>query len=107
MEPQLKQQVEDTLKQNRIVLFMKGNRAFPRCGFSARVVDLLERHQAEFYVVDVLGNDELRSYLKEYSQWPTFPQLYVEGQLVGGCDIVSELDQTGELPRLLGQSPSS
>lgn len=101
METQAKQQIEQTLKQHRIVLFMKGNRAFPRCGFSAKVVDLLEEHAADFHSVDVLSDETLRSQLKEYSQWPTFPQLFIEGQLVGGCDIVTDLAQSGELVKLL------
>jgi monothiol glutaredoxin len=84
-----------------VVLFMKGTRAFPQCGFSAHVVDVLEEHGADYEDIDVLEDPELRLALKEYSDWPTFPQLYVDRQLVGGCDIVSELADLGEIEGLL------
>ncbi|MGC4063175.1 MAG: Grx4 family monothiol glutaredoxin [Polyangiaceae bacterium] len=98
--------IDETVNSKRIVLFMKGNRAFPRCGFSGKVVDILERHDADFLDIDVLGNPELRDVLKEYSNWPTFPQLFVEGKLVGGCDIVTDLDSTGQLAEILTSSAS-
>jgi len=101
MSDELHRQIDQTVKSNRIVLFMKGNRAFPRCGFSAKVVDLLEQHETEFLDVDVLANPELKVGLKEYANWPTFPQLFVDGKLVGGCDIVTELESSGELKPLL------
>jgi monothiol glutaredoxin len=98
--------IDETVHSKRIVLFMKGNRAFPRCGFSGKVVDILERHDAEFLDVDILGNPELRDVLKEYSNWPTFPQLFVNGTLVGGCDIVTDLDSSGQLAELLSPAKS-
>ena len=101
MPPETKSRIEHLLSSHRVVLFMKGTRALPQCGFSAHVVDVLEEQSAEFYDVNVLDEPELRQGLKEYSAWPTFPQLYVDGQLVGGCDIVSELADSGEIAQLL------
>jgi monothiol glutaredoxin len=99
---QIREHIDEVVKNNSVVLFMKGNRAFPQCGFSARVVDILEKYVDEFETVNVLEDPALRSELKEYTDWPTFPQLYVNGQFVGGSDIVAELDQQGQLKELLG-----
>lgn len=90
-----------TLQSKKIVLFMKGNKASPQCGFSAQVVSLLSSKGVDYLDVDVLADPELRQGLKEFSNWPTFPQLYVDAKLVGGCDIVSGLEQNGELDRLI------
>lgn len=90
-----------TLRSKKIVLFMKGNKASPQCGFSSQVVSLLSSKGVDYLDVDVLADPELRQGLKEFSSWPTFPQLYVDGKLVGGCDIVSGLEQNGELDRLI------
>jgi monothiol glutaredoxin len=90
-----------TLQSKKIVLFMKGNKASPQCGFSAQVVSLLSRKGVDYLDVDVLADPDLRQGLKEFSSWPTFPQLYVNGKLIGGCDIVSGLEQSGELDRLI------
>lgn len=84
-----------------IVLFMKGTPALPQCGFSATVAGILDRVGADFIGVDVLADPEIRSGLKEFTGWPTFPQLYVKGEFVGGCDIVREMYETGELQALL------
>jgi monothiol glutaredoxin len=100
---QLRQQIDDLIRQNNVVLFMKGNRAFPQCGFSARVVEILEKYLASFATVNVLEDPDLRAALKEYTDWPTFPQLYVDGKFVGGSDIVSDLDNKGQLSGLLGK----
>jgi monothiol glutaredoxin len=100
---QIREHIDDVVKNNSIVLFMKGNRAFPQCGFSARVVDILEKYVDTFETINVLEDAELRSELKEYTDWPTFPQLYINGQFVGGSDIVTELDQQGQLKGLLEQ----
>lgn len=81
---------------------MKGDKDMPRCGFSARVVDILNHYGVEFATRDVLKSEELRQAIKEYSDWPTLPQLYVNGEFIGGCDIVTELHQNGELKALLG-----
>ena len=88
---------------NEVVLFMKGNKNFPQCGFSAQVIGLLKQNGAEFRDVNILADADLRSGLKEYSNWPTFPQLYVGGKLVGGCDIVTTLHESGELGAVLGK----
>jgi len=102
MNDTVRQHIEKTLSDHDVVLYMKGSRTLPRCGFSAQVVEILEHHQAKYLDVDVLSEPELRTGLKEFSGWPTFPQLYVKGRLVGGCDVVRELDQSGELTTLLG-----
>ena len=105
MDDALKQRIEGTIGQSRVVLFMKGSKHFPQCGFSAQVVQILKQKGAEFKDVNILTDAQLREGLKEYSKWPTFPQLYVGGKLVGGCDIVSSLNESGELDSVL--SPSS
>ncbi|MES1183922.1 MAG: Grx4 family monothiol glutaredoxin [Myxococcales bacterium] len=104
MDDALKQRIEGTIGQSRVVLFMKGSKHFPQCGFSAQVVQILKQKGAEFKDVNILADAELRQGLKEYSNWPTFPQLYVGGKLVGGCDIVSSLNESGELDTMLASS---
>ncbi len=98
----LRQSIVSTLQTHPIVLYMKGTRGFPQCGFSAKVVELLEELRVDFHAVDVLADPRLRQGLKEFSSWPTFPQLYVKGRLIGGSDIISELYASGELPAVLG-----
>jgi len=98
----VRQQITSEIKSNRVVLFMKGDRQAPRCGFSAQVVSILGELGVGFETLDVLSNPALREEIKAYSNWPTIPQLYVDGQFVGGCDIVNELYKTGELGRMLG-----
>src|ERR671936_1145668 len=101
--PELKQKVEEVLRENRIVLFMKGTPEMPRCGFSMRVVSVLEQMGTEYGAVDVLPIlDPLREVTGELADWRTFPQLYVNGELVGGCDIVEEMFESGELAELVG-----
>src|ERR671936_2795737 len=101
--PELKQKVEEVLRENRIVLFMKGTPEMPRCGFSMRVVSVLEQMGTEYGAVDVLPIlDPLREVTGEIADWRTFPQLYVNGELVGGCDIVEEMFDSGELAELIG-----
>ena len=101
--PELKQQVEDLLRENQILLFMKGTPEMPRCGFSMRVVGVLEQLGVEYGAVDVLPIlDPLREVTGEIGDWRTFPQLYVNGELVGGCDIVEEMFDSGELAELVG-----
>lgn len=104
MDEALKQRIEGTIGQSKVVLFMKGSKHFPQCGFSAQVVQILKQKGAEFKDVNILADAELRNGLKEFSNWPTFPQLYVGGKLVGGCDIVSSLNDSGELDTLLSSS---
>lgn len=98
----IKQQVES----EKIVLYMKGSPAMPLCGFSAKSVQLLQACGAEFSTVDVLTDASIRQGIKDYSNWPTIPQLYVDGQFVGGCDIVTAMYQSGELQKLVGVSES-
>lgn len=101
MDDRLRASIGKLIHDNRVVLFMKGSRAFPQCGFSARVVQILEDEGAEFRDVNVLGDPDLREGIKEFSNWPTLPQLFIDGELVGGCDIVTDLAATGELKTLL------
>jgi monothiol glutaredoxin len=93
----IRKQVED----NPIILYMKGSPAAPQCGFSAQTVQCLASCGERFAYVDVLANPEIRATLPRFGNWPTFPQLYVEGELVGGCDIVTEMHQSGELQTLI------
>lgn len=99
----IKDKIQQQLSSAKIVLYMKGSPQLPQCGFSAKVTQLLGACGAQFNSYDVLSDAELRQGLKEYSHWPTFPQLYINGQLVGGCDIVSELYQQGELQKLVAE----
>jgi monothiol glutaredoxin len=101
MQEDLRQRIDELVKSNRVMLFMKGNKVFPACGFSAQVVQILKHHGAEFETFNILSDNDMRVGLKEYSEWPTFPQLYVNGEFVGGCDIVTEMHNSGELDKLL------
>jgi monothiol glutaredoxin len=101
MTDALKTRITETISSNRIMLFMKGNPSMPQCGFSAAVVGILKEVGVPFGSFNILADQELREGLKEYSSWPTYPQLYVDGQLVGGCDIVREMHAKGELAALL------
>lgn len=89
----IKQQIE----KNPMLLYMKGSPQFPQCGFSAQVARILELCSAKYTYVNILENPDIRSTLPQYAQWPTFPQLYINGELIGGCDIVTELYENGEL----------
>jgi monothiol glutaredoxin len=93
--------IASLVASDRVVLFMKGDRAVPQCGFSARVVQMLDSLLPKYTTVDVLRAPEVREGIKEFSAWPTIPQLYVDGEFLGGCDIVSELYTTGELKQKL------
>jgi monothiol glutaredoxin len=100
---QLRQRIADTIAKDRVMLFMKGSPQMPQCGFSAAVVGVLKEVGAKFGTYNILSDPELREGLKEYSSWPTYPQLYVDGKLVGGADIVRDLHAKGELAKLLSQ----
>ena len=91
------------VKSNDVVLFMKGTALFPQCGFSSRAIAILDRIGARYETVDVLQDPEIRSGIKDYSDWPTIPQLYVRGEFVGGSDIMMEMFESGELKELIGQ----
>jgi monothiol glutaredoxin len=101
MSDDLKTRIEQLIQNNRVVLFMKGTRQFPACGFSNAVVQILKKEGVAFETFNILADPEVRQGLKEYSNWPTYPQLYVGGKFVGGCDIVTEMHQNGELTAVL------
>jgi monothiol glutaredoxin len=93
-------QIKETVEKNDVVLFMKGTKAMPQCGFSSRVAGVLNFMGVEFEDVNVLADDAMRQGIKDYSDWPTIPQLYVKGEFVGGCDIITEMTLSGELDKL-------
>ena len=95
------ERIKQQLAENKIILYMKGSPKLPQCGFSARTVQALSACGAEFAFVDVLQNPDIRTTLPKIAQWPTFPQLYINGELIGGCDIILELFQSGELKTLI------
>lgn len=95
------ERIKDQIENNPVVLYMKGSPDFPQCGFSGQTVQILEACHANYKHVNILEDPELREALKEYSNWPTYPQLYIGGELVGGCNIVIDLYQKGELAKLL------
>ncbi len=102
VSPEFRARMDELLKSNHVVLFMKGNRRMPQCGFSARVVGMLDSVIDDYATVDVLSDHEVRTQMKEYSDWPTFPKLYIDGEFQGGCDIVTEMHGSGELHKALG-----
>ena len=96
--------IAELVKNNDVVLFMKGTALFPQCGFSSRAIAILDRLGSKYETVDVLQDPEIRQGIKEYSEWPTIPQLYVHGEFVGGSDIMMEMFESGELQELLAQA---
>ena len=101
MATDINQQIKDTITTHDTVLFMKGTKTEPLCGFSAQVVQVLNEHQVDFHTVNVLADEELREGIKVYANWPTIPQLYVKGEFIGGCDIVMQLYRDGKLQDIL------
>ena len=101
MNPEMKKRVEETTLSNRIFLMIKGTPEMPMCGFSARVVRVLSKYDVQYSCLNIFEDMKLTNAIKEYSNWPTTPQLYVDGELIGGCDIVEELDSNGELKSIL------
>jgi len=99
--------IKSQITSNSIILYMKGNSDSPRCGFSAKAVQALKSCNAKFATVDVLENPDIRKTLPEYANWPTFPQLYINGELIGGCDIILELYSSGELLEMINQAKSA
>ncbi len=99
-----KTRIDDTVKANDVVLYMKGTKMAPQCGFSQRVAGVLNYMQVDFTDVNVLADEEIRQGIKDYSDWPTIPQLYVKGEFVGGCDIITEMTLSGELDALFAES---
>jgi len=100
MDQQLRAQLEQLIQDNRVLLFMKGSRHFPQCGFSATVVQILDQLVPEYQTVNVLKEPDIREGIKEYSSWPTIPQVYIDGKFIGGSDIVKEMHERGELAPL-------
>ena len=101
----VQQRIDDLVKDSEVVLFMKGNASFPMCGFSGRAIQILKASGVDpksVVTVNVLEDDEIRQGIKEYSQWPTIPQLYVKGEFIGGSDIMMEMYESGELKQVLG-----
>lgn len=103
-EVSMQDQIKQTVNDNHVVLFMKGNASFPQCGFSGRAVQILQSLETEFVTVDVLSNDAVREGIKVYSNWPTIPQLYINGEFIGGSDIMTEMYEAGELKAALQAS---
>ncbi|MBW1905708.1 MAG: Grx4 family monothiol glutaredoxin [Deltaproteobacteria bacterium] len=101
MEDTLQERIQGIIDSNDVVLFMKGTKHFPQCGFSATVVEVLRRSGSEFQDVNVLEDPDIRQGIKEFANWPTIPQLYVHGKFVGGCDIIREMYEKGELDAVL------
>ena len=99
MHMEIQERIRKVIEENSVMLFMKGSPDFPQCGFSGRVVQILEACGAEFGSADVLMDPELREGIKAYSNWPTIPQLYIQGELIGGSDIVMEMHENGELKK--------
>ncbi|NJL53480.1 MAG: Grx4 family monothiol glutaredoxin [Hydrococcus sp. SU_1_0] len=101
MTPEVKTKIEQLLKQNKIMVFMKGSKLMPQCGFSNNVVQILNTLGVPYETVDILADPEIRQGIKEYSNWPTIPQIYLNGEFVGGSDIAIELYQSGELQQMV------
>lgn len=101
MNDEIRSKIQGIIDANRVVLFMKGTKSFPQCGFSARAVEALKRAGATFETINVLADPEVREGIKEFSQWPTIPQVYIDGKFIGGSDIVLELFQNGELAQMV------
>jgi monothiol glutaredoxin len=101
--PNIHDRIAEAVSANDVVLYMKGSPAFPQCGFSAAVVEVLNKLGVKFQAFDVLADPDLRQGIKEFANWPTVPQLYVKGEFIGGCDIVREMAASGELKELLAE----
>lgn len=99
--------IQKTIHSHRIVLFMKGSPEFPQCGFSYQVANILQQEKVAFHSVNVLEDEDIRQGIKTFSDWPTIPQLYIDGEFIGGCDITKELHESGDLAKLLNPIPAS
>ena len=104
MSEKILEEIKSTVENNKVALFMKGTKIFPRCGFSATVVRILDSLGVEYKDVDILADPEIRVELSKYSNWPTTPQLFINGEFIGGCDIAVDLHQKGELQKKLQQT---
>lgn len=101
MTPEVKERIEKLVNENKIMVFMKGSKLMPQCGFSNNVVQILNTLGVPYETVDILADQEIRQGIKEYSNWPTIPQIYIDGEFVGGSDIAIELYQSGELQQMV------
>ena len=102
--PELVKKVEEQVKSSKVIVYMKGDKEAPRCGFSAAAVEVLKSYDIPFQTVNVLEDENLWEALEEYSQWPTVPQIFINGEFVGGCDIITELNERGELAKLASKA---
>ena len=102
MDDAIKKRIEDDIKSNKVFLYMKGTPNSPMCGFSAQAAAILQQYNVPFQSCNILEDEEIRAGIKEYSDWPTIPQLYIDGEFIGGCDIMTEMHNSGELKKLLG-----
>ncbi len=103
LDPSVRERIENLIENNDVVLFMKGTKTMPQCGFSSRVAGILNYMGVDFADVNVLEDESIRQGIKDFSDWPTIPQLYVKGEFIGGCDIVTEMTLSGELDQLFDQ----
>ena len=101
LNEKIQQKIQTQIKENPIILYMKGTPDFPQCGFSQQVVHILKQLNCQFCAINVLADDDIREGIKIFSQWPTIPQLYVNEEFIGGCDIIKELNSNGELQKVL------
>ena len=102
LSDKMRQEIENEIKSNPIVIYMKGTPQAPQCGFSAKSVQILQSYNLPIKSHDILASEELRQSIKEFTDWPTIPQIFIKGQFVGGCDIIAEMHANGELAKLLG-----
>ena len=100
----VQKEIEQDVKNNKVMLYMKGTPESPMCGFSAQVVNILRSYEIPFAAKNVLESPDLRQGIKDYTDWPTIPQVFIDGQFMGGCDIITEMHQNGELAKLLGKT---
>ena len=103
MDEAIQQRIQEDISNNKVMLYMKGTPEEPQCGFSAQVVNILKQHEVPFKTFNIFEDEGIRQGIKEFSDWPTIPQLYVDGEFIGGCDIVAELHSNGELTKILGK----
>jgi len=107
MDEETRQRIQSVIDENQVVVFMKGSKNFPQCGFSATVVEVMKRLNVDFHDINVLADPAIREGVKEFTQWPTIPQVYVKGKFIGGCDIVREMYSNGELAAMLNATESA
>ncbi len=101
MNPEVQKKITEDVKSHKIIMYIKGNKGMPMCGFSKRVMDIFEDLGANFETRDVLSDPEIREGVKEFTQWPTIPQIFINGEFIGGCDIVTDLYTSGELKKMV------